>query len=180
MNWLKQNWRYFAIFGGIVSPILVVMIYALATGGDPVHIGFREFVIHVPWGICLTMLAVVLMMTAQNQRGMPFAWRTKYILPFAAVMACAAIQEFAFSMTELFAGNWKTVLGGDWNRPLCSAQAEVKGCIDDLWQRYKSIADLCGWAFGALAAMWYHYKASPFLYAARVSALSWKSDRRKA
>ena len=152
-------------------------VYSAIVGGNATfaHIMFRELVVHVPWGICLTMLAVVLMMTAQNQRGMPFAWRTKYILPFATVMACAAIQEFGFSMTELFGGRWDQVIGGDWNR-----EFNANGEPVDRSEQLKSIADLFGWAFGALAAMWYHYKASPFLYAARVSALSWKSDRRKA
>ena len=165
-EWLKANWRYFAIFGGLLAPIMIVGAWGAIKGDQEFlpHVLFREFVIHVPWGICLTMLAVVLMMTAQNQRGMPFAWLTKYVLPFVAVMACAAIQEFGFSVTELFGG--RNPFGGDWNR------SDIEP-----WLRAKSIADLFGWAFGALAAMWYHYKAADFLYAARHSALDWKSGK---
>ena len=111
MNWLRANWRYFALFGGLLLPVLSVAMFAKLTGGDGAHIWFREAVIHMPWGFCLTALFVILMMTYQNQRDTVIGWKWRYIIPFAAVMACAAIQEFGFSMTELFAGRWSTVIG---------------------------------------------------------------------
>ena len=171
MNWLKSNWRYFAIFGGLIVPILAVGIYGAVTAGEEsfVHVMFREFVIHVPWGFCLTALFVILMMTYQNQRDTVIGWKWRYAIPLAAVMACAAIQEFGFSMTELFAGRWGQVIGGDWNRELNAAGEPLEE-----WEKLKSIADLFGWLFGTLAAIWYHYKAALWLWYARDNALAWK------
>ena len=63
---------------------------------------------------------------------------------------------------------------GDWNRPLCAGTALSPPYCIEPWEKWKSIADLFGWAFGALAAAWYHYKAALWLWYARDNALAWK------
>ena len=141
------------VFGGLFFVICIVMTYAGVDGRKQLaeHIAFREFVIHLPWGAALYLLFSVLMPTWERRRNRRhvtqrrFGWFVGLLTPVAVTLACAAIQEFGFSVTELLDGG--SPWGGDWNRPGI-----------DLADQLKSIADLAGWAFGALAAAWYAYK----------------------
>ena len=148
MTWLKRNWRYFAIFGGLASTIGIVSLLALIDSGSfSIHVWFRSL-LHIPWGFCLACLFTRLLMLLEDHREKLLAWHWFYGIPISGVIWIALMQEFGFP--------------GDFRH------------APDWIHKAKSFADCAGWALGALASGWFQYFCAVRLDTARNHYLRWR------
>ena len=174
-----------AIFGGLL--VTVATVWAIAPPELKPHINARE-ILHVGFGFtlyCLFMTMLILHIQGWvNKRHVVhsrFPWYVGYFAPLAFLLAINATNEWGIAMTgkpdmwpDLLSLTWR----GDWFRAIeaarylggmdSSALIHVKGVEDpvsvgylvEYWTavKFKSIADLAAWAFGALAAAWFCYR----------------------
>ena len=151
MNWIRRNWRYFAVFGAFALTIAVVSLVHVFEGqpAKAAHVWIRQE-LHLAWAYVLVQLFTRLQMVVERQRGRPIPFGAFYAIPFSLVLGIALNQEFG--------------IPGDYrNGP----------------DPIKSFADIAGWSFGALASTWYEYFARSRLFAVGNDALAWKKRRQR-
>ena len=175
IRYIRKHWLPFSIFGSLLAVILTVIAVA-PTKELQGHIFNREFAVHFGWGALLYMYfsrLVLFLERRRSKRTVNFkrlGWRAWYFLPLAIMLAINATNEWLFSFTQIWPWDWVNPLGGDW------ARATRAG---DLEKRWKSIADIAGWAFGGLATAWYTYFMAGRLFNARHDFLTWKQHERE-
>ena len=170
IRYIRKQWLPVSIFGSLLATILIVIwISPEELRG---HIVNREFAVHFGWGALLYMIFSRLVLTWERRRSKRVLnfkrldWRTWYFTPLAFMLAINATNEWVFSFTQIWPWDWVNPLGGDW------ARATRAG---DLAKRWKSIADIAGWAFGGLATAWYTYFMASRLFGARCDRLKGKA-----
>ena len=158
-TWIANHKLPVCVFGGLLSVILIVGLNAGLHGDGELakHVFNRQFSVHIGLGGLLYALFSWLLITLEHRKRDLYDWRVFYFAPLVCLLAINCTNEWAFALTppppycaELTdAGTPCGYLGGD------DARARLKG---DTALGLKSIADICGWAFGALAIAWWIYR----------------------
>ena len=138
------------------------------------HIVQRE-VLHLGFGYTLVALFGRVLMALEGARNVRFGFIAWNFLPVAFLLSINATNEWLFAMTPpplLNDGTLAVKCGwgigcGDWQRNLGTPE------------QWKSIADMCVWAFAALLCPWRDYKMAPRLMAAREDYLAAKARKQK-
>ena len=141
MKWIKANWLPIAVFGGMAVTMLAVSLM----DGRFAHTWARAGY-HVPWGFALAAVFSWTLAEVDRTTSWYAEWPVYWFGPAAIVLAIACLQEFG--------------PGGDWHRNVGNRALQAK-----------SIADICGWQFGALAQRWYEYRSCTAAQDARASYL---------
>ena len=162
--------------------LTVTVVWLMAPPDLKKHITARE-VLHIGFAGMLYALFWRLVTVAErlSNKGQAvyhrYSWAVRYFGPMAILLTINSINEFGFAMTGEPKG-WPEGeplirLGGDWARALVMAKAN--DYYDML--KWKSIADLAAWAFGALTMAWFLYKEGESIWHARSDRLRWQHDR---
>ena len=157
MTWFERNWGYFAFFGGLLVPTLVVSFMWAWAGKDAMHVGGRQL-LHLGWGALLYMLFSRLALVGERQAKVHFGWMLWYFLPIALVLAAALNQEFGWTVRD-----WQ-IQPGDYRH------------FEDPVDKAKSFSDIPCWLFGAIVAAWRDYFMGHRLVVARndyLTGLKW-------